>query len=203
MFYNHYYNIAFVNSERWLAKRCVHITQCQHGNIGKFLSLYFFVLYYKTNIKHFFRIDIQLYQHSWKLGKLEILWKHSVLRASCFRTIWIFSFSQFPLVLICILYINTGNVLYLLNIKASSNKKIYITLTSHINTNIQKTTTNAKISTLGVRVSAQRNCMVAMKKIHSQLLSKHLYFMIWQRMFRLLSSFSSHEAQLSSHEVKR
>jgi hypothetical protein len=39
----------------------------------KFLSLYFFVLYYKKNIKHFFRIDIQLYQHSWKLGKLEIV----------------------------------------------------------------------------------------------------------------------------------
>jgi hypothetical protein len=72
------YNIAFVNSERWLAKSRVDITQCQHGNVGKFLSLCFFVLYYKTNIKHFFRIDIQLYQHSrWKLGKLEIVWKHS------------------------------------------------------------------------------------------------------------------------------
>jgi hypothetical protein len=33
----------------------------------------FFVLCYKTNINHFFRIDIQLYQHSWKLGKLEIV----------------------------------------------------------------------------------------------------------------------------------
>jgi hypothetical protein len=71
------YNVAFVNSERWLAKSHVDITQCQHGNVGKFLSLYFFVLCYKTNIKHFFRIDIQLYQHSWKLGKLEIVWKHS------------------------------------------------------------------------------------------------------------------------------
>jgi hypothetical protein len=58
--YNKYiYNIAFVNSERWLAKSRVDITQCQHGNVGKFLSLYFFVLYYKTNLKHFFRIDIQ------------------------------------------------------------------------------------------------------------------------------------------------
>jgi hypothetical protein len=63
------YNITFVNSERWLAKSRVDITPCQHG---KFLSLYFFVLYYKTNIKHFFRIDIQLYQHKWKLGKWEI-----------------------------------------------------------------------------------------------------------------------------------
>jgi hypothetical protein len=52
------YNIAFVNSERCLAKSRVDITQCQHGNVGKFISLYFFVLYYKTNIKHFFRIDI-------------------------------------------------------------------------------------------------------------------------------------------------
>ena len=33
-----------------------------------------------------------------------------------------------------------------------------------------------KIGTLGVHVSAQRNSMVAMKKIHSQLLSKHLNF---------------------------
>ena len=34
------------------------------------------MLYYKRNIKHFFRIDIQLYQHSWKLEKREIVWKH-------------------------------------------------------------------------------------------------------------------------------
>jgi hypothetical protein len=53
-----YYNIAFVNSEHWLTKSRVDITQCQHG---KFLSLYFFVLYYKKNIKHFFRIDIQFW----------------------------------------------------------------------------------------------------------------------------------------------
>jgi hypothetical protein len=31
------YNVAFVNSERWLAKRPVDIIQCQHGNVGKFL----------------------------------------------------------------------------------------------------------------------------------------------------------------------
>jgi hypothetical protein len=48
-----FYNIAFVNSERWLAKSRVDITQCQHGNVGKFISLYFFVLYYKTNINIF------------------------------------------------------------------------------------------------------------------------------------------------------
>jgi hypothetical protein len=50
---NIYYNIAFVNSERWLAKSRVDITQCQHRNVGKCLSLCFFALYYKTNIKLF------------------------------------------------------------------------------------------------------------------------------------------------------
>jgi hypothetical protein len=81
------YNVAFVNSERWLAKSHIDITQSQHG---KFIFLYFFVLYYKKN-KTFFRIDIYLYQHSWELGKLEIVgvvFPHN------------FSFSQFPLVLI-------------------------------------------------------------------------------------------------------
>jgi hypothetical protein len=29
------------NSERWLAKSRVDITQCQHGNVGKFISLCF------------------------------------------------------------------------------------------------------------------------------------------------------------------
>ena len=89
--YTEYYNIAFVNSERWLAKSRVDITLCQHGKFPATLLLKFFVLYYKRNIKHFFRIDIQLYQHSWKLEKLEIVWKHSALRASCFHTISRFS----------------------------------------------------------------------------------------------------------------
>ena len=35
-----------------------------------------------------------------------------------------------------------------------------------------------KMGTLGVHVSAQRNYMVAMKKIHSQLLSKHSYYKV-------------------------
>ena len=78
-------------SERWLAKSRVDITLCQHGKFPATLLLKFFVLYYKRNIKHFFRIDIQLYQHSWKLEKLEIVWKHSALRASCFHTISRFS----------------------------------------------------------------------------------------------------------------
>ena len=86
-----FYNIAFVNSERWLAKSRVDITLCQHGKFPATFLLKFFVLYYKRNIKHFSRIDIQLYQHSWKLEKLEIVWKHSALRASCFHTISRFS----------------------------------------------------------------------------------------------------------------
>ena len=51
------------------------------------LLLKFFVLYYKRNIKHFIRIDIQLYQRSWKLEKREIVWKHDAHRAECFHTI--------------------------------------------------------------------------------------------------------------------
>ena len=47
------YNIAFVNSERWLAKSRVDITLCQHGKFPATLLLKFFVLYYKRNIKHF------------------------------------------------------------------------------------------------------------------------------------------------------
>ena len=58
LYYKNIYNIAFANSERRLAKSRVDITQCQHGNIGKFLSLCFFVLYYKKNLKSFFHIDI-------------------------------------------------------------------------------------------------------------------------------------------------
>ena len=39
------YNIAFVNSERWLAKSRVDITLCQHGKFPATLLLKFFVLY--------------------------------------------------------------------------------------------------------------------------------------------------------------
>ena len=46
---------------------------------------------YLRNIKHFFRIDIQLYQHEWKLEKREIVWKHDARRAECFHTISSFS----------------------------------------------------------------------------------------------------------------
>ena len=37
-------------------------------------------------------------------------------------------------------------------------------------------TTIKKIGTLGIHVSAQRNSMVAMKKISFTIISKHLYF---------------------------
>jgi hypothetical protein len=63
-----FYNIAFVNSERWLAKSRVDITQCQHGNVGTFLSLYFFVLYYETNIKLF---SVLIYSYINTCGKWE------------------------------------------------------------------------------------------------------------------------------------
>jgi hypothetical protein len=36
-------------------------------------------------------VDIQLYQHSWKLWKREIVWEHNARRAECFHTI-----SSFP-----------------------------------------------------------------------------------------------------------
>ena len=58
LLYKASYNVAFVNSERLLAKSRVHITQCQHG---KFLSSYFFVLYYKKIYKTFSRIGIYSY----------------------------------------------------------------------------------------------------------------------------------------------
>ena len=108
------YNIAFVNSERWLAKSRVDITLCQHGKFPATLLLKFFVLYNKRSIKHFFRIGIQLYQHSWKLEKLEIVWKQFLVFPISTRIVnntrenWKnsklcennFSFFQFPLVLI-------------------------------------------------------------------------------------------------------
>jgi hypothetical protein len=86
------YNIAFVNSERWLAKFRVDITQCQHGNVGKFLSLCLFVLYYKTNIKHF---SVLIYSYMNTRGIWEsrncVKTLSSALRASSFHTISRFS----------------------------------------------------------------------------------------------------------------
>ena len=41
--------------------------------------------------KKYFRVDIQLYQHEWKLEKREIVWKHDARRAECFHTISSFS----------------------------------------------------------------------------------------------------------------
>ena len=39
------------------------------------------------NYKTFLRVDIQLYQHEWKLEIPEIVWKHDARRAECFHTI--------------------------------------------------------------------------------------------------------------------
>jgi hypothetical protein len=66
-----------------LAKPRVDIIKYQHG---KFLSLYFFVLCYLTNIKHspcwYTVISTRV-----ELGKREIVWKHNVRRVDCFHTI--------------------------------------------------------------------------------------------------------------------
>ena len=57
-------NSDLENIHTWLLSSMTHITLCQHGKFPATLLLMFFVIYYKRNIKHFFRIDIQLYQHS-------------------------------------------------------------------------------------------------------------------------------------------
>jgi hypothetical protein len=45
-----------------------------------------------VNNNNIFRVDIHaVYQHEWKLGKREIVWKHDARRAECFHTI-----SSFP-----------------------------------------------------------------------------------------------------------
>ena len=102
------YNIAFVNSECWLAKSHVDITQCQHR---KFHSIYFFVLFYKKK-SNIFGIG-----KTWNCGnfmEIEKTW-------NCVKTLHPpdvvfphnFLFSQFFDIIVCI---NTENVLYLLNI---------------------------------------------------------------------------------------
>jgi hypothetical protein len=99
------YNIAFVNSERWLAKSRVDITQCQHG---KFISLYFFVLYYKKNIKHF---SVLIYSYINTRGN----WENSKLCENTppFGRRVSTQFIVFPIpTRVDILYINTENVLY-------------------------------------------------------------------------------------------
>ena len=90
-------NIAFVNSERWLAKRRVDVTQCQHG---KFLSLtlYFFVRYYK-------KYNIFLYWYTVITTLVEIR-----KTRNCVKTL------HPPGVVEFTVYINTKNVLNLLNI---------------------------------------------------------------------------------------
>ena len=63
--YNHVYNMAFVNSERLLAKSRVDITLCQHGKFPATFPLKFFVLYYtvaqtRHNKKHFHVLDFHV-----------------------------------------------------------------------------------------------------------------------------------------------
>ena len=75
LYYICFYNIAFVNSERWLAKSRVDITLCQHGKFPATFLLKFFVLYYK---RIFFSVNIfslLIYSYintheNWKNSKL-------------------------------------------------------------------------------------------------------------------------------------
>jgi hypothetical protein len=71
----------------------------------KFLSLYFFVLYYKTNIKHF-SVLIYSYINTRGNWENEKLCENTPPFGHCVST----QFLIFPM------YINTENVLYLLNI---------------------------------------------------------------------------------------
>jgi hypothetical protein len=91
------------------------------------------VLYHKTNIKHFFRIDIQLYQHSWKLGKLRpssVVFPHN------------FSF----------LYINTENVLCLLHISTRKKAKHFQQYLKFNTRHVSRTWSSFKVIFSGVKV---------------------------------------------------
>ena len=89
--YNMNYNIAFVNSERWLAKSRVDITLCQHG---KFPATLLLKKKYKTFFPYWYTVISTLV----KIGKTR----------NCVKTLHPagvvfphnFSFFQFPLVLI-------------------------------------------------------------------------------------------------------
>jgi hypothetical protein len=77
----------------------------------------------QINKKKIFRVDIQLYQHDWKLGKREIVWKYDAQRAECFQTIWVFPISTSVEITIYQLSIRK-NVLYLFyNIAQRNTKK--------------------------------------------------------------------------------
>ena len=45
---------------------------------------------YLRNIYNIFRVDIQLYQHEWKLEKQEIAWKHDPAGRSVFTQFRVF-----------------------------------------------------------------------------------------------------------------
>ena len=57
--WNCIYNIAFVNSERWLAKSRADITLRQHGKFPATLLVKFFVLVFPISTG----VDITVYQH--------------------------------------------------------------------------------------------------------------------------------------------
>ena len=107
------YNVAFANSERWLAKSRVDITRRRaltQLSVNT-ENLRFFVLYY-LSIKHF-RVDIQLYQHEWKLKKNKKLCKKRCPKYLK-RSLGVvfphnFSFFKFP-------FVSMENVVYLLSI---------------------------------------------------------------------------------------
>ena len=109
------YNVAFANSERWLAKSRVDITRRRaltQLNVNT-ENLRFFVLYY-LSIKHF-RVDIQLYRST----RVEIEKKTKKLcKKRCpkylKRSLGVvfphnFSFFKFP-------FVSMENVVYLLSI---------------------------------------------------------------------------------------
>ena len=127
-----------------MAKSRIDITQCQHRNVGKFLSLYFFVLYYKTNIKHFFPYWYIVISTLVEIGKTR----------NCVQ------FLVFPMstcVDITVQYINTENVLYLLiqsywQLSLSSSQSVIIKCFKVASTMVSR----KNVSRVGEKVKAYR-----------------------------------------------
>jgi hypothetical protein len=99
------YNIAFVNSERWLAMSRDHITQCGHGKIISLYSSCYIIKKIKL-FPYWYTVIPTLVDHEiWKTRNYV-----KTLRPAGVLFPRNFSFSQFSLVLK--LYVNTENVLY-------------------------------------------------------------------------------------------
>ena len=66
---------------------------CKHDRSFRFNTFLVTYLQYDftCNLLDIFRVDIKLYQHEWKLGKREIVWKHDTRRVECFHRISSFS----------------------------------------------------------------------------------------------------------------